>query len=61
MDTTYNLLGDNLTRLIDSKKIMKESRVVISQEVREIIGVCPGDYVSFIEDEEKVYITKTEV
>ena len=50
-----------MTRLIDSKKLMKESRVVISNEIRDIIGVGVGEYISFIEDGGKIYIAKTKV
>lgn len=47
--------------LLDCKRIMKESRVVLSRPICEKLNLRPGDMVNFIEEEKgKIYIKKAE-
>ncbi len=46
--------------LIDSKKIMRESRVVVSKEIRDLLRVDVGDYINFVEENGKIIIRKAE-
>jgi hypothetical protein len=48
-----------MNTLIDAKKVMKESRVVLSPYIREKLKLNVGDVVNFIEDEEgNIYLKK---
>ena len=47
-----------MAKLIDAKKIMKESRVALSRDVCDKLGVAPGDIVSFVEDDGEIIIRK---
>lgn len=58
--TTYNHV-DSMKQLIDSKKIMKENRVCISDNVRLELGVQMGDYIEFVRDEYgNIYVQKAQ-
>ena len=49
-----------MNTLIDSKKIMAESRVVLSKEVREILDLNTGDILNFVEENGRIFIKKAE-
>ena len=50
-----------MKQLIDSKKIMKENRVCISDNVRLELGVQMGDYIEFVRDEYgNIYVQKAQ-
>ena len=43
---------------VDSKKVMKTSRVALSEEVKRKLDVDEGDTVFFIEEDGRIYLTK---
>ena len=47
-----------MATFIDSKKIMKTSRVALSEEVKSKLDVDEGDTVFFIEENGRIYLTK---
>lgn len=49
-----------MATFVDSKKIMKASRIALSDDVRKALCVNEGDTVFFIEDEGRIYLKKAE-
>lgn len=50
-----------MNKLIDSKKIMQESRVALSKAVCERLHVSVGDFLVFVEDPDgKIFLKKAE-
>jgi len=48
-----------MAALLDAKKIMGESRVALSKEIREKLSANIGDILNFIEDDDgRIYIRK---
>ena len=48
-----------MNTLIDAKKIMGESRVVLSSDVRKKLSLNIGDFVNFVEDENgRIFLQK---
>jgi len=49
-----------MKKLLDSKKIMAESRVALSKEVRDMLDLNTGDILNFIEENGRIFIKKAE-
>ena len=49
-----------MKKLLDSKKIMTESRVALSKEVRDMLDLNTGDILNFIEENGRIFIKKAE-
>lgn len=49
-----------MSKLLDSKKVMQESRVSLSKQVREYLTLEVGDYIMFIEENGRIYLKKAE-
>ncbi len=47
-----------MATFVDSKKVMKTSRVALSEEVKSKLNVDEGDTVFFIEENGRIYLTK---
>ena len=49
-----------MATFVDSKRIMKASRVALSDEVKNRLDVDEGDTVFFIEEYGRIYLKKAE-
>lgn len=47
-----------MATFVDSKKVMKTSRVALSEEVKSKLNVDEGDTIFFIEENGRIYLTK---
>ena len=47
-----------MATFVNSKKIMKTSRVALSEEVKNRLNVDEGDTIFFIEENGRIYLTK---
>ena len=54
------IIVDIMATFVDSKRIMKASRVALSDEVKSRLDVDEGDMVFFIEENGKIYLKKAE-
>ena len=49
-----------MATFVDSKRIMKASRVALSDEVKNRLDVDEGDTVFFIEENGRIYLKKAQ-
>lgn len=60
MSVYVYIIVDKMATFVDSKRIMKASRVALSDEVKNRLDVDEGDTVFFIEENGRIYLKKAE-
>jgi len=53
----HTFLGETMSKIVGASKVTTRYQITIPQEVREKLGIAAGDFVAFVEDEGRYYIT----